>query len=99
MHGNTFKTDDNVKTRNFDNIISEIRKTFAIHRDLGSYLGGVHLELTGDNVTECVGGAKDLHEGELHKNYETYCDPRLNYQQSLELAFLIAKEWNQSYGS
>ncbi|WP_138431526.1 3-deoxy-7-phosphoheptulonate synthase class II [Fodinibius saliphilus] len=97
MHGNTFATDDNIKTRNFDAIISEIRKTFAIHREQGSYLGGVHLELTGDNVTECVGGAKGLHEGELHKNYETYCDPRLNYQQSLELAFLIAKEWNQSY--
>jgi len=97
MHGNTFKTDNEVKTRNFDDIISEIRSTFAIHRDLGSYLGGVHLELTGDNVTECVGGAEGLHEGELHKNYETYCDPRLNYQQSLEMAFLIAREWNQSY--
>ncbi len=98
MHGNTFSTDENIKTRNFDSIISEIRKTFAIHRDQGSYLGGVHLELTGDNVTECVGGAEGLHEGELHKNYKTYCDPRLNYQQSLELAFLIAKEWNESYG-
>ncbi|TYP92115.1 3-deoxy-D-arabinoheptulosonate-7-phosphate synthase [Fodinibius salinus] len=98
MHGNTFATDDNIKTRNFDSIISEMRKTFAIHRSQGSYLGGVHLELTGDNVTECVGGAKGLHEGELHKSYETYCDPRLNYQQSLETAFLIAKEWNESYG-
>lgn len=97
MHGNTFSTDSDIKTRNFDDIISEIRKTFAIHRTQGSYLGGVHLELTGDNVTECVGGARGLHEDELHKNYESYCDPRLNYQQSLELAFLIAKEWNQSY--
>lgn len=97
MHGNTFATDDNIKTRNFDAIISEIRKTFAIHRDQGSYLGGVHLELTGDNVTECVGGAEGLGEGELHQNYRTYCDPRLNYQQSLEMAFLIAKEWNRSY--
>ncbi|HEX6983360.1 MAG TPA: 3-deoxy-7-phosphoheptulonate synthase class II [Balneolaceae bacterium] len=98
MHGNTFATDTKIKTRNFDDIISEIRKTFAIHRSQGSYLGGVHLELTGDNVTECVGGANGLHEGELHKNYKTYCDPRLNYQQSLEMAFLIAKEWNESYG-
>lgn len=97
MHGNTFATNDDFKTRNFDDIVSEIRKTFAIHRDQGSYLGGVHLELTGDNVTECVGGAKGLHEGELHHNYETYCDPRLNYQQSLEMAFLIAKEWKKSH--
>lgn len=97
MHGNTFATDDNIKTRNFDDIIEEIRKTFDIHRSQGSYLGGVHLELTGDNVTECVGGAKGLGAGELHQNYESYCDPRLNYQQSLEMAFLIAKEWNESY--
>lgn len=98
MHGNTFATGDNIKTRNFDEVVSEIRKTFAIHRNQGSYLGGVHLELTGDNVTECVGGARGLHEGQLHQNYKSYCDPRLNYQQSLEIAFLIAKEWNESYG-
>jgi 3-deoxy-7-phosphoheptulonate synthase len=98
MHGNTFSTDGGIKTRNFDDILGEIQKTFAIHRECGSYLGGVHLELTGDNVTECVGGARGLHEGELHHNYESYCDPRLNYQQSLELAFLISREWNQSYG-
>ncbi|MCW9707109.1 3-deoxy-7-phosphoheptulonate synthase class II [Fodinibius salsisoli] len=97
MHGNTFATDDDFKTRNFDDVVKEIRQTFAIHRDQGSYLGGVHLELTGDNVTECVGGAKGLHEGELHHNYETYCDPRLNYEQSLEMAFLVAKEWKKSY--
>ncbi|MDR8391254.1 3-deoxy-7-phosphoheptulonate synthase class II [Aliifodinibius sp. S!AR15-10] len=97
MHGNTFSTDNDVKTRNFDDIITELRQTFAIHRDQGTYLGGAHLELTGDNVTECVGGAKGLHEGELHRNYETYCDPRLNYEQSLEMAFLLAKEWKQSY--
>lgn len=98
MHGNTFKTDTNIKTRGFDDILSEIQQTFAIHRAQGSYLGGVHLELTGDNVTECVGGAKGLAETELHHNYATYCDPRLNYEQSLELAFLIAREWNRSYG-
>ncbi len=94
MHGNTFSTEKNVKTRNFDAILSEIKKTFAVHRSEGSYLGGIHLELTGDNVTECVGGANALQEDELHHNYKSYCDPRLNYQQSLELAFLIAKEWH-----
>lgn len=99
MHGNTFSTDDKIKTRNFDDILREIRQTFAIHRAEGSYLGGVHLELTGDNVTECVGGAKGLNEDGLKNNYETYCDPRLNYEQSLEMAFLIAQEWKQSYGS
>lgn len=97
MHGNTFSTEDSIKTRNFDDILHEIKSSFAIHRAEGSYLGGVHLELTGDNVTECVGGAEGLNEARLNDNYETFCDPRLNYQQSLELAFLIAKEWKQSY--
>jgi 3-deoxy-7-phosphoheptulonate synthase len=96
MHGNTFLTRNNIKTRNFNDILSELKQTFSIHQACGSYLGGVHLELTGDNVTECVGGTRKLGEDELHKNYETYCDPRLNYQQSLELAFLIAKEWNKA---
>ena len=97
MHGNTFSTEDSIKTRNFDHILEEIKSSFAIHRAEGSYLGGVHLEMTGDNVTECVGGAEGLNESGLGHNYETFCDPRLNYQQSLELAFLIAKEWKQSY--
>lgn len=97
MHGNTFSTNGGIKTRNFDDIISEVRSAFAIHRSEGSYLGGVHLELTGDNVTECVGGAKGLEEDELNRNYETFCDPRLNYEQSLEMAFLIAREWKKSY--
>jgi 3-deoxy-7-phosphoheptulonate synthase len=96
MHGNTFTTRNGIKTRNFNDILAELKKTFSIHQACGSYLGGVHLELTGDNVTECVGGTRKLHEDELHQHYETYCDPRLNYQQSLELAFLIAKEWNSS---
>jgi 3-deoxy-7-phosphoheptulonate synthase len=96
MHGNTFSTDGGIKTRNFDDIISELRSAFAIHRSEGSYLGGVHLELTGDNVTECVGGAKGLEENELNRNYETFCDPRLNYEQSLEMAFLVAREWKNS---
>ncbi len=97
MHGNTFSTDNNIKTRNFDDILSEVQSAFAIHRAEGSYLGGVHLELTGDNVTECVGGAKGLKEDGLNHNYETFCDPRLNYEQSLEMAFLVAREWKKSY--
>ncbi|MEX0719453.1 MAG: 3-deoxy-7-phosphoheptulonate synthase class II [Balneolaceae bacterium] len=97
MHGNTFSTNGGVKTRNFDDILDEIRSAFAIHRTEGSYLGAVHLELTGDNVTECVGGAKGLNENELNTNYETFCDPRLNYEQSLEMAFLVAREWKKSY--
>jgi len=96
MHGNTFATGADIKTRNFDDILTEIRKAFAIHRAEGSYLGGVHLELTGDNVTECVGGANGLTESGLNQNYETFCDPRLNYEQSLEMAFLVAKEWKLS---
>lgn len=96
MHGNTFATDEKIKTRNFDAIIDEIRATFAIHRAEGTHLGGVHLELTGDNVTECIGGAKGLKADGLKSNYKTFCDPRLNYQQSLEMAFLIAKEWKQT---
>ncbi len=97
MHGNTFATTENVKTRNFDDILDELKATFAIHRSEANYLGGVHLELTGDNVTECVGGANGLNEAGLKRNYETYCDPRLNYEQSLEMAFLVAKEWNEGY--
>lgn len=96
MHGNTFATQDNIKTRNFDAILDEIKSAFAIHRAEDTYLGGVHLEMTGDNVTECVGGANGLTERGLGENYETFCDPRLNYEQSLEMAFLVAKEWNQS---
>jgi 3-deoxy-7-phosphoheptulonate synthase len=96
MHGNTFSTENNVKTRRFEDILNEIKATFAVHRSEGSYLGGIHLELTGDNVTECIGGANGLNESGLNSNYETYCDPRLNYEQSLEMAFLVAREWNAS---
>ena len=97
MHGNTFSASNNYKTRNFEHILEEMKSAFAIHRAEGSYLGSVHLELTGDNVTECVGGAQGLDEAGLDLNYETFCDPRLNYEQSLEMAFLVAKEWKQSY--
>ncbi len=97
MHGNTFSTAQDVKTRNFYDILNELKATFEIHRSEGTYLGGIHLELTGDNVTECVGGANGLSEEGLNRNYETYCDPRLNYEQSLEMAFLIAREWKAGY--
>ena len=97
MHGNTFSSSNDYKTRNFDHILGEIKSAFDIHRAEGSYLGSVHLELTGDNVTECVGGANGMKEADLDMNYETFCDPRLNYEQSLEMAFLVAKEWKQSY--
>lgn len=99
MHGNTFATKSGIKTRNFDEILNDVKQTFAAHRAEGTYLGGVHLELTGNNVTECVGGAEGLNEESLDLNYQTYCDPRLNYSQSLEMAFLVAREWKAAYGN
>jgi 3-deoxy-7-phosphoheptulonate synthase len=92
MHGNTIRTVGGVKTRDFAQILGELRETFAVHETLGSRLGGVHLELTGDDVTECLGGARRLAEADLQTNYATYCDPRLNEEQSLEIAFLIARQ-------
>ena len=89
MHGNTTITESGVKTRDFDEVLSELRLCFAVHRAHGSWLGGVHFELTGENVTECTGGAQKIAEKDLATNYETYCDPRLNYAQSLEMAFQI----------
>ena len=97
MHGNTYATDDGIKTRNFDDILEELKIAFQIHNKMGTYLGGAHLELTGDNVTECVGGARGLSADTLKENYQTYCDPRLNYQQSLEMAFLIARQWKENF--
>ena len=90
MHGNTKSTPSGVKTRQFSSILSEVSSALRIHRELGSFLGGVHLELTGEAVTECVGGSEGLTEGDLSVNYTTYCDPRLNEKQALELAFLVA---------
>jgi 3-deoxy-7-phosphoheptulonate synthase len=90
MHGNGILTAGGVKTRDFEQILEELRATFAIHTALGSRLGGVHFELTGEDVTECLGGARRLAEADLATNYATYCDPRLNEEQSLEMAFLIA---------
>ena len=97
MHGNTFATSGKVKTRNFTQILSELRSAFHVFAGEGAILGGVHLELTGDNVTECVGGSKGLDENRLTENYASLCDPRLNYEQSLELAFSVAREWNAAF--
>jgi 3-deoxy-7-phosphoheptulonate synthase len=91
MHGNGEKAGSGLKTRSFEAILSELRQAFEIHRAEGSFLGGVHIELTGENVTECVGGAEGLSEADLPRAYETGCDPRLNGAQSLELAFLVAE--------
>ena len=80
-----------LKTRNFDKVLEELRATFDVHHEQGSHLGGVHFELTGQNVTECTGGPEELSEEDLTHNYETHCDPRLNYAQSVEMAFLMAE--------
>jgi len=90
MHGNGTKTASGIKTRNFDAILSELERTVEAHAHAGTTLGGVHFELTGEDVTECVGGAAGVTEDDLSRNYVSLCDPRLNYQQSLELAFLLA---------
>ncbi len=92
MHGNGIKTGAGIKTRSFDAILQELELCHDVHRALGSILGGVHFELTGEDVTECVGGAAGVTEQSLSTNYATLCDPRLNYQQSLELAFLLARK-------
>jgi 3-deoxy-7-phosphoheptulonate synthase len=91
MHGNTIKTAAGYKTRPTERIASEIRSFFAVHRAEGTYAGGVHLEMTGKNVTECTGGARAISEGDLRNRYHTYCDPRLNAEQAIELAFLVAE--------
>jgi 3-deoxy-7-phosphoheptulonate synthase len=91
MHGNTFVTDSGYKTRRFDDVLAELRTFFAVHRDEGTVPGGVHIELTGDDVTECLGGAQEIADLDLAQRYETACDPRLNNQQSLELAFQVAE--------
>jgi 3-deoxy-7-phosphoheptulonate synthase len=92
MHGNTVTTAAHFKTRSFDAILAEVRGFFDAHADAGTWAGGVHVEMTGRDVTECVGGAHRLTEADLSRSYETFCDPRLNAEQSLELAFLVAEE-------
>lgn len=91
MHGNTEQTSSGMKTRSFERILQELELAFQVHNELGSYLGGAHLELTGDQVTECTGGARGLTEEDLRQNYRTQVDPRLNYEQALETAMLIAR--------
>lgn len=90
MHGNTETTADGIKTRRFDNILGELEQCFEIHKRMGSRLGGIHFEMTGENVTECLGGSTGLSEGDLHLAYRSKVDPRLNYEQALEMAMLVA---------
>jgi 3-deoxy-7-phosphoheptulonate synthase len=97
MHGNTRTSTAGYKTREFENILSEVRQFFEIHHAEGSYPGGVHLELTGQDVTECVGGGYRITDDKLSERYHTHCDPRLNASQALELAFLIADELRAHY--
>ncbi|GAB2870996.1 3-deoxy-7-phosphoheptulonate synthase class II [Actinoallomurus bryophytorum] len=91
MHGNTFEAESGYKTRRFDDVVDEVAGFFDVHRALGTHPGGVHLEFTGDDVTECVGGGHEIVEDDLHQRYETACDPRLNRGQALDLAFMVAE--------
>jgi 3-deoxy-7-phosphoheptulonate synthase len=90
MHGNTVKLQSGFKTRHVDRILEEVRAFFSIHEAEGTHAGGVHFEMTGQDVTECLGGAQAIREIDLHDRYQTACDPRLNASQALELAFLMA---------
>jgi 3-deoxy-7-phosphoheptulonate synthase len=91
MHGNTVTADNGYKTRSFDRILGEVSDFFAVHAAEGTHAGGLHFEMTGQDVTECLGGAQEITEESLSDRYHTHCDPRLNASQSLELAFLIAE--------
>jgi 3-deoxy-7-phosphoheptulonate synthase len=99
MHGNTVTTRTGLKTRSFDDILGELNQAFDIHQRLGSHLGGVHFELTGENVTECIGGARGLTEKDLSRDYRSDVDPRLNYEQALEMALLIARRMSRDVRS
>jgi 3-deoxy-7-phosphoheptulonate synthase len=92
MHGNTIKASNGYKTRAFDRVLAEVQGFFEVHRQMGTYAGGVHIEMTGDDVTECVGGLSAVTVEGLKDRYHTYCDPRLNASQALEMAFLVAEE-------
>jgi len=96
MHGNGITTSSGIKTRSFDDILSELEQAVDCHKQAGTILGGVHFELTGEDVTECIGGGSGITEDDLVKNYVSLCDPRLNYQQSLELGFLLAQKMGNS---
>ena len=91
MHGNTYEAASGHKTRSFDDVLDEVKGFFEVHKALGTHPGGIHMELTGDDVTECVGGGDEIFVDDLHQRYETFCDPRLNRSQSLDLAFLVAE--------
>lgn len=94
MHGNVIKSDSGFKTRPFERILREVKGFFAVHRAEGTHPGGIHVEMTGQDVTECVGGAAAITDETLGDRYHTHCDPRLNAAQSIELAFLIAETLN-----
>jgi 3-deoxy-7-phosphoheptulonate synthase len=97
MHGNTYEAANGYKTRKFDDVLDEVRGFFDVHRALGTHPGGLHMELTGDDVTECTGGGYVLDEGDLNQRYETACDPRLNRTQSLDLAFEVARMYRENH--
>jgi 3-deoxy-7-phosphoheptulonate synthase len=97
MHGNTVKSPNGYKTRPFNKVLAEVRSVFDIHKAEGTYAGGIHIEMTGQDVTECVGGAQAISEVNLKDRYHTHCDPRLNASQSVELAFLLAEELRDNY--
>lgn len=96
MHGNTIKAESGYKTRPFERIMTEIKAFFAVHRELGTHPGGIHIELTGQDVTECTGGAEEITDAALASRYRTHCDPRLNANQALEVAFQVAEELAES---
>jgi len=91
MHGNTFAAPSGHKTRRLDHVLDEVAGFFEVHRALGTHPGGIHVEFTGENVTECIGGGHEVFEDDLHQRYETACDPRLNRGQALDLAFMVAE--------
>ena len=92
MHGNTIVSTTGFKTRPFNNVVNEVKNVFGVHHSEGSYAGGLHVEMTGQDVTECTGGARKISDADLSSRYHTHCDPRLNADQALELAFLISDE-------
>lgn len=98
MHGNTFEAPSGHKTRRLEDVVAEVQGFFEVHRALGTHPGGIHIEFTGDNVTECVGGSHEIIAEDLHQRYETACDPRLNRSQALDLAFIVAENYRSQAG-
>lgn len=96
MHGNTFAAPSGHKTRHLDHVVDEVAGFFEVHRELGTHPGGIHVEFTGEDVTECVGGGEEIAEADLHRRYETLCDPRLNRRQALDLAFTVAEMYGET---